>query len=225
MRCWQAGDNKWRFMFFDGDDALLKQDFDVFGNACYVLNDRWNTGGKSTLLFRRLLENNDFKIKFRERIYDLCDSNLQFESVSSIFESIVTTIAPEIPNQVHRFGNPLDYYSWDLGVSRVRGFLQERVGNYLDAYEAYEPGKMHDYQSNTNDFVIYPNPTEDVVYIKMLDGRSREMRFVLWDAMGHVILSEKRYLPACQEIVLGSGLPSGVYFVKSGPHVHRFVKL
>lgn len=224
MRCWQAGDNKWRFMFFDGDDALLKQDFDVFGNACYVLNDRWNTGGKSTLLFRRLLENNDFKIKFRERIYDLCDSNLQFESVSSIFESIVTTIAPEIPNQVHRFGNPLDYYSWDLGVSRVRGFLQERVGNYLDAYEAYEPGKIHDYQSNTNDFVIYPNPTEDVVYIKMLDGRSREMRFVLWDAMGHVILSEKRYLPACQEIVLGSGLPSGVYFVKSGPHVHRFVK-
>ena len=157
-------------------------------------------------------------------MYDLCDSNLQFEFVSPYLESIVTTLNPEIPNQVHRFGNPLSYDSWNWGVSLVRDFLQDRVVDYLNAYEAYEPCKIHDYQSNTDDFVIYPNPTKDVVYIKMLDGRSREMSYVLWDAMGHPILCDKRYLSACQEIVLGSELRSGVYFVMIGPHVHRFVK-
>ena len=71
MRCWQANDNKWRFIFFDGDDALLKEDYDVFGNACYMPNDRWHTCGKSTELCRRILENNDVKLKLRERVYYL----------------------------------------------------------------------------------------------------------------------------------------------------------
>ena len=224
MRCWQAGDNKWHFIFFDGDDALLKEDYDVFGNACYGPNDRWHTGGKSTLLFRRLLENNGFKLKFRERIYDLCASNLLFETVSPYLENIVSTLEPEIPNQVHRFGNPLTYDYWNWGVSLVRDFLQDRVEDYLNVYEAYEPCKIHDYQSNTDDFVIYPNPSEDVVYIKMLDGRSRETKFMLCDVMGRVILGGKSYLSACQEIVLGSELRSGVYVVKIGPYAHRFVK-
>ena len=202
----------------------MKEDYDVFGNACYGPNDRWHTGGKSTLLFRRLLENNDFKLKFRERVYDLCASNLLFETVSPYLENIVSTLEPEIPNQVHRFGNPMTNDYWYWGVSLVRDFLQDRVEDYLNVYEAYEPCKIHDYQSNTDDFVIYPNPTEDVVNIKMLDGRSRETEFVLCDVMGRVILGGKSYLSACQEIVLGSEMRSGVYVVKIGPHVHRFVK-
>ena len=64
MRCWQSDGSKWRFAFFDGDATLLKNDFDIFGNATYVADNLWHTGVKSTLLFRRLLENNDFKQKF-----------------------------------------------------------------------------------------------------------------------------------------------------------------
>ena len=224
-RCWQTGDIRWRFAFFDGDDALLKKYYDVFENACYVPHDRWHTGGESTLLFRRLLENNEFKMKFRERVYDLCESNLKFESVSPYLEGIVYALRPEIPHQVQRFGNPESYDYWNWGVSLIRDFLQDRVENYLDAYEVYEPCKIHDYESNTDDFVIYPNPTEEGAHILMRDGRSRETSYMLCDVTGRVIMSGKFYLSACQEMVLGSELRPGVYIVKIGPYAHKFIKM
>ena len=224
LRCWQVGDSKWRFAFFDGDDTMMKKEYDVFGNACYVMEDKWHTGGESTLLFRRLLENNDFKTKFRERVYALCDSNFRYESIAYYLDGIISELQLEMPNHIQRFGNPMSYDYWIWGLSLIKQFLQDRVEDYLNAYEAYEPCKVHQYQSNTDDFVIYPNPTGDVVHVKMLDGRSRKTSFVLCDVTGRVVLGGDCYLSACQEIVLGEELRSGVYVVKIGPHVHRFVK-
>lgn len=224
FRCWQSGDSKWRFAFFDGDATMLENDYDVLGNATYVRNDRWHTGGKSTLLFRRLLENNDFKFRFNNRVDELCNSVLQNSSTTTILDGIVRDMRLEVPNQVARFGYPdnMDYWNWACYLSR--DFLVNRVADYQVFCENYESLKIHDYQSNTDEFVLYPNPTEDVVHIMMLDGRSRETGFLLCDVMGRVIMGGTAYLSACQEIVLGSELRSGVYFVKIGQHVHKFVK-
>lgn len=225
FRCWQSGDSKWRFAFFDGDATILENDYDVFGNSTYVRNDRWHTGGKSTLLFRRLLENNDFKSRFNNRVNELCNSVLQNSSTTTILDGIVQDMRLEVPSQVARFGYPDDMDYWNWACSLSRDFLLNRVADYQELCENYEPLKIHDYQSNTDDFILYPNPTEDEVHIMMLDGRSRETSFLLCDAMGRVILCGKSYLSACQEIVLGSELRSGVYIVKIGPYVHKFIKL
>ena len=224
FRCWQSGDSKWRFAFFDGDATMLEKDYDVLCNATYVRNDRWHTGGKSTLLFRRLLENNDFKLRFSNRVNELCNTVLQSNSIINVLDGIARDLRLEVPNQIARFGYPehMDYWNWACSLSR--DFLVNRVANYQEFCESFEPLKIHDYQSNTDDFIIYPNPTGDVVHIMMLDGRSRETSFLLCDAVGRVIMSEKSYLSACQEIVLGSELRSGVYVVKIGSYVHRFVK-
>ena len=224
LRCWQTGDNKWRFIFFDGDDTLLKTDFDVFANACYVPNNKWHTGGKSTLLFRRLLENNDFKRKFWIRVDELCATVLSYDAVEPLLEEIAGNLRTEMPNHIARFGYPENIDVWNWGVFLVRNFLENRVDAYQMERDSYEPLKVHDYQSNTDDFVIYPNPTEDEVHIRMLDGRSRVTSLLLSDVMGRVMLSNRCYLSACQEVVLGSELRPGVYFVKIGQHVHKFVK-
>ena len=224
-RCWQVDDSKWRFAFFDGDATMLEKDYDVFANATYVADNQWHTGVKSTLLFRRLLENNDFKLRFSNRVNELCNTVLQNNFTTAILDGIVQDLRLEVPNQVARFGYPenMDYWNWACSFSR--DFLMNRVADYQEACEKFEPLKIHDYQSNTDDFILYPNPTEDVVHIMMLDGRSRETSFLLCDAMGRVILGGKSYLSACQEIVLGSELRSGVYVIKIGPYVHKFVKL
>ena len=224
LRCWQTGNAKWRFAYFDGDYALLKEDYDVFGNACYVMNDKWNTGGRSTLLFRRLLENNDFKLRLRNRVDELCSSTFQYDNVAPYLDEVMEAIRLEVPNQINRYAYPETIYIWQWGCSLVRDFIRNRVDNYLEECDRFEPLKEHQYASNTDDFVIYPNPAEDEVHIKMLDGRSRKTTFVLCDVMGRVVLGGDCYLSACQEIVLGSELRSGVYVVKIGPHVHKFVQ-
>ena len=224
-RCWQIDDSKWRFAFFDGDATMLEKDYDVFANATYVADNQWHTGVKSTLLFRRLLENNDFKLRFSNRVNELCISVLQNNSTTAILDGIVQDLRLEVPNQIARFGYPENMHYWNWACSLSRDFLVNRVADYQKFCENFEPLKAHDYQSNTDDFVLYPNPTEDVVHIMMLDGRSRETSFLLCDAMGRVILGGKSYLSACQEIVLGSELRSGVYIVKIGPYAHKFIKM
>ena len=225
QRCWQTGDSKWRFAFFDGDYALLQEDYDVFGNACYVMNDQWHTGGRSTLLFRRLLENNDFKMRFLARVDELCNTVFKYENTAPYLEEVIQAIRLEVPNQVERHGYPESVDFWNWGCTMVRDFLRNRVDNYLEECDSFEPLKTHQYQTNTDDFVIYPNPSGDAVRIKMLDGRSRKTSFVLCDVTGRVVLGGDCYMSACQEIVLGEELRSGVYIVKIGPYVHRFVKL
>ena len=224
MRCWQADGSRWRFAFFDGDASLMDTTFDALENATYVAEGQWYTGGTSTLLFRRLLENNDFKVRFISRVDELCNSVLQLDATAALLEGIVQALRMELPSQIARFGYPdnMDYWNW--GCHLVEEFLRDRVNVYRETCDSFEPLKFHQYQTNTDDFVIYPNPTGDVVHIMMLDGRSRETSFMLCDAMGRVVLGGKCYLYACQEIVLGSELRSGVYIVKIGPYVHRFVK-
>jgi hypothetical protein len=155
---------------------------------------------------------------------ELCSNEFQYENVAPYLDEVMEAIRLEVPNQVDRYAYPENIYMWEWGCSLVRDFLRNRVGNYLEECDRFEPLKVHQYESNTDDFVIYPNPTENEVRIKMLDGRSRKTTFVLSDVMGRVVLGGDCYLSACQEIVLGSELRSGVYVVKIGPHVHRFVK-
>ena len=176
------------------------------------------------MLFRRLLENNDFKLRFRNRVDELCSYTFQYENVAPYLDEVEQAIRLEVPNQIDRYGYPETMYMWQWGCSLVRDFLRNRIDNYKEACDRFEPLQVHHYQSNTDDFVIYPNPTENEVHIKMLDGRSRKTTFVLCDMMGRVVLGGDCYLSACQEIVLGAELRSGVYVVKIGSYVHKFVK-
>lgn len=224
FRCWQTKDSQWRFAFFDGDATMLDSVYDVLGNATYVGNNLWHTGGQSTLLFRRLMENDDFKQRFNRRVYELCATVLQYDTVCPILDEVAEALRPEVPRQIARFGYPqsMDYWNWSLSL--IRRFFGHRVAAYQAAVDAFESLKPHQYQTNTDDFVIYPNPTEDVVHIRMLDGRSRATDFVVCDVLGRAIVNGTCYLSACGEMVLGAELRSGVYFVRIGSKVHRFVK-
>ena len=224
LRLWQEGDGKWRWLFYDGDAALIDNDFAVFDNASYMGIESWPSSTKASLLFRRLFENNGFKQGFAERVASLCATELRYENTVPFLEEIRNGIGSEIPSQVFRFGYPESVDFWNWSIYLVDEFLRQRVDSYLTQYENYAPAKQSDFQSNTDEFAIYPNPTDDVVHIKMLDGRSRVTSLMLCDIMGRVFREGTCYMSACQEIVLGSDLRSGVYVVKIGDISHRFLK-
>ena len=224
MRCWQEGDGKWRWFFYDGDAALIDDTFNVFDNASYMGVEGWPSSTKASLLFRRLFENNVFKQKFANRVEELCAFDFQYENTVPYLDEIKHAILPEIVHQSCRFGYPSSMEYWYWGVGLVDEFLRHRVDSYLNQYDNYIPSKPFDFQSNTNDFACFPSPTTDVVNIRMLDGRSRVVDFVLSDAAGRSLIRGVKYLHACETIVLGSELRSGVYVVKIGEYTHRFVK-
>ena len=224
FRCWQTADSEWRFAFFDGDASLLDTTCNVFERATYVAENQWHTGGRSTLIFRRLLENDDFKLRFKQRVDTLCNTIMRYDNTALYLDEVQQAMVGEVPNMIARFGYPESINYWYWGCFLARDFLCNRVAAFLKQCDSFEPLKVHHYESNTDDFVIFPNPTEDEVNIMMLDGRSRKVDFVLCDVMGRCMINGTRYLHACEPVVLGSELRSGVYVVKIGPYSHKFVK-
>jgi hypothetical protein len=225
FRCWQADGSKWRFAFFDGDDALVERDFDVLDNATYVGVDRWITGGESTLLFRRLLENNDFKMRFLNRVGELCATNFQPDSLLPVLNGLEQSLRMEIPSQIARFGYPESVDFWNWGCSLVETFLCDRVAHFQAACNDFEALQPHQYPQNTNDFVVYPNPVTDEIRIKMLDGRSRTTGMVLCDMQGRLYVNGTAYVPPCEAFVIRVDLPAGVYVLTIGGEAHLIVKI
>ena len=224
MRLWQEGDGKWRWLFYDGDAALIDNAFAVFDNASYMGIEGWPSSTKASLMFRRMFENNDFKRKFAERVETFCASEFRYENTVTYLDEVKNQIAGEILCHISRFGYPDSEGYWNWSISLVDDFLRHRIASYRQQYENYLPAKPSEFESNTDDFVICPNPTEDVVNIMMLDGRSRVTSFTLCDVTGRLVENGIGYLSACVPIVLGENLPSGVYVVRIGEISHRFVK-
>ena len=224
-RCWQHADTKWRFVFFDGDATLTDKNFDVLENATYVMTDKWNTGPKSTLMFRRLLENNDFKARYKNRANELCNSVLQYDSVIPFLDVLESAMRVEMPRHIDRFGNLESLEQWDAGLNVVKDFLMGRVASYQQVCSDFESLKEHDYKSNTNDFFIYPNPVGDVVNILMHDGRSRVVDYDLVDLEGRSYMRGTACIPACEGVQLPFNFRSGVYVLRIGGVTHRILKL
>ena len=78
---------------------------------------------------------------------------------------------------------------------------------------------------NTDDFCVYPNPAEDAVNVKMMDGRSRVVNFDLKDISGRSYGRGKVYVPACEPLRIPLELPPGVYILQIGNKAHRMMKL
>lgn len=223
MRCWQVGDGKWRWLFFDGDLSLIDQTFDAFGNAVYTGDPTWCNNQQSTLMFRRLLENNEFKEAFSQRLHELCNGPLQYDSIAPYHQAMMQALAPSIDDQGHRFGHPSSIDYWLYANYLIDDFLKQRTATYLDEFaqlNMFKPSQAAD----TDDFICFPNPTNDVVYIQLLNGRSRPLEITVSDALGRVYAHENHYFVPSETLQIGSSLNPGLYIVKIGSCYHRFLK-
>ena len=105
IRCWQRGNGKWRWIFYDGDACFL-WDVDPFGNA--VDTTAKTANAESTLFFRKLIENPVFLDHFKERFIELMSDQLQYSYIAPYFNMLREAVRDEIPNQCKRFGFPTD---------------------------------------------------------------------------------------------------------------------
>lgn len=223
MRCWQADNGPWRWLFFDGDQSLINQDFDAFANAVYTGTPTWCNNQQSTLMFRRLLENDNFKKAFSRRLHELCNGPLQYDSIKPFHQEILDALAPSIHYQTQRFGYPESMHYWDWANSLIDGFLRQRTQTYLDAFDKSPLFKPY-ILSNTDDFVCYPNPSNNEAFIKLVNERSRPFEIVISDALGRVYYHQNHYFAPLENLEIGTMLNPGFYIIKVGTKHQRFLK-
>lgn len=122
-------DNKWRWIFYDSDFGFgiyepeayryNTLEFALEENGPYWPNPPW-----STLLLRRLLTNENFKIEFLNRTADKLNTIYSAQHVLSVIDSLVQLIESEIPAAYSRWGQNPD--QWQQNLEIVRTFAQYR---------------------------------------------------------------------------------------------------
>ena len=124
-----ATGSKWRWITYDTDFG-----FDIYneGNVNYntlryakdPYGPDWPNPPWSTLLFRKLLENESFKNDFINAFADRLNTALLPELVQAKIEEMKSRIAPEIGDHLGRWGGNMG--SWEWNVTRMHDFAADR---------------------------------------------------------------------------------------------------
>ncbi|ESU30005.1 hypothetical protein FLJC2902T_04930 [Flavobacterium limnosediminis JC2902] len=117
-------DGRWRWAFHDVTSTFGDPDFDTLADATTTdenIHELW-----STLILRKLLANNSFKIEFINRFADLMNTNFLPGRIISQINSMAAVIAPEMNDQYFRWKGPEDDSDWQYHLEQERIFANQR---------------------------------------------------------------------------------------------------
>ncbi len=220
MRCWQAGNGPWRWIFFDGDIGLITKEYDAFANATYDGPSTYPASSTSTLFLRKLLENESFKVAFLNRFNQLLHSAFAYETTKPLKDKAFEKLEGEIPNQVARFHNPDSLQLWEQHMDGIDAFLSLRE-RYVVA-QMQERFFADDYSYSIDG--LFPTPAQNEIHIQTNFDKTALTYVQIIDLKGRVHMSLEHTFGAGQyELILPIHLPSGIYTLRIGETTRKFV--
>lgn len=222
-RCWQHGDGKWRWIFYDGD-ACFSRVWNVFANAVDTSQSIHPSNAQSTLFFRKLIDNQDFLDYFSTRFDDLMMNQLNYESILPYYTALRAEVEQEIPNQCARFRFPQDVERWENDMTRVEDFLfglNGRMQTQLNCfYEQHHTGIAE----WTSPFTCYPNPFTDEIHLRFGATTLEVNEIAIYDMMGRKVFAMPCLLTdGTNEVTVNPHLSSGLYVLKIGMRTQKIV--
>lgn len=221
VRCWQTGNRKWRWMFFDGDGCFFRE-WDVFANIVDTSNNLGPSNAASTLFYRRLLKNEDFVTKLRSRFETLMSSRLTYDHTGPVLATLSASINDEIPNQSFRFRFPSNTLVWTDHLDRIETFLQERNQILIAQIDAFLSVFSHEISVSC---IAYPNPFNDEIHLLVSSEQWQTQDVKVFDLLGRCVYHDT--LRLCDEVnhfVIRPDLTAGVYILKIGSQAVKIVK-
>lgn len=222
MRCWQEGNGKWKWIFFDGDAALISHNFDVFANAAvYTPPLNWDSYPEAKLLFGKLLENVKFKAAFEARAMQLCEGMFRYDNTYPLFHDIVETLRPNVDSHVYRFGNPASMAYWENANAYTNIFLSQRVESFWEEWHSFIGLGEHWVETAS----VFPNPFSDEIRLSFDADAHGSTEVDIYDMMGRkVFVQPCTVIQGHNDIVLQPDLKAGVYVLKVGYQTIKIVR-
>ena len=222
MRCWQLGNGKWRWIFFDGDACYCWNTSYAFDNAVYIGNETWPSSIKATLFFRKLFVNTEFRQRFYTRFQELLNSTFSYDHTSPLFEEIKNTIAPEIPGQSARFGHPVDIDQWNTYLGHTQWFFMKHAETIQEVLDNFMKWSLP--EEAQAEYQAYPNPATDVLNLVVDLNTNGLEQVVIYDMLCHQVYCRRIQFVQGRASLSVTNLATGVYILKIGHQTIRIVK-
>ncbi|MCK9426186.1 MAG: CotH kinase family protein [Ignavibacteriaceae bacterium] len=136
MKVWRerTETGKWKWLTYDLDYGVGLAEY-IFPQQDYKFNTLdfatatngpgWPNPPWSTLMFRKLLTNNEFKNDFIQSFAHLLNTTFSPDSTLLLLNKIQDEIAPEITRHTTKWKNTMQY-NWTSNISRIRTFISLR---------------------------------------------------------------------------------------------------
>ena len=122
--------SKWRFLIFDLDFSFGLDEKSNFSTNSMehatMLGESWPHANCSNLLFRKLLENEEFKSQFLARFEYHLNTTFKPERINDIIDGFVENYSIEIVHQIRRWNYPSLFSEWENEVDILREFARKR---------------------------------------------------------------------------------------------------
>lgn len=138
----KTADGKWRWILFDTDfgfnigQGYGEYDCNMLEHATATDGPSWPNPPYSTFLFRKLLENADFRNDFIQRFAAYLNTAFDPDRVIGIIDNLKSNIEPEIPRHSDMWGGQPDNFmgftsfsdeiEWETNIDVMRNFAEER---------------------------------------------------------------------------------------------------
>ena len=218
VRLWSSDGSPWRWIFFDGDGALANwRDYgEMFDYVtCDDPSQTYPSSPHASLLFRRLLANEDFLSHSFDRFSELVQQYFGASHSLPLVDEIERAVADEVSSQFARFGNTTD---WSHEIGEIRKYLRSRTDNLVGYYAEY-------FNLNVDlDFCqLYPNPSTGEATLVCNVNSSGIMTFTIYDILGRVINIFSHDLHVGKNSIALPHLPKGLYFIRTSES-HKLLK-
>lgn len=214
VKIWQEGDGPLRWMYFDGDACFGESYFDMFWFATYTGDWYYPTNDQCTLIFRKLLENKEFCVRFRKRFQELASGVFEYERTHPYFEEITGLLRGEIPNMAARFGFPSSYEVWQQErIPLVEQFLGRRPRQVLGEMYAF----LGTEEPRMSEVYLAPNPSAGEVTLHVNATEEGPCDIVVYNLLGQEVMRSTLYLSEGENAFpMRFSFPSGLYLLKVG---------
>lgn len=148
----KAAGGKWKWVLWDTEYGLGtyktfpvgKPEFDFFTMAL-----SWGGWGNDdyTWLFRKLMDNSEFKWLFVSRTLDLLNTAYNEEYTINQFNTLADAITPDMHKQFEKWGS--DFLTWNNDLDYTRTYVKQRP-NYLKLHMAQKLG----FSSSTHELTV-----------------------------------------------------------------------
>lgn len=220
MRCWQYRNGLWRWFFYDGDAAVRDLDFNAFANAVYEGDEEYPSNRTSTLLFRKLLENNDFQKRFVNRFNSLSRGILNSYQPLPFYDEIRGMLADEVGNQIVRFNCPKSRDGWKYYTRQVEKFLEQRPQQAVQQLLSFIPVQ----EDAVTDVLVYPSPAVCPVNVTVTACEAGISLLGVYDMAGRQVYSDLVYcVEGKNAFSLEFPLPAGIYLLRVCGRTAKFV--
>ncbi|MDY0088771.1 MAG: CotH kinase family protein [Flavobacteriaceae bacterium] len=163
-----GNDGRWRTAVKDTDagfgQMLDVNDHNTLEFATATDGPYWPNPAWSTLILRRLLENESFKTSFINRFADLMNTYFLSDRVVTLSNEFKARIQPEITQQIARWKAPSSFSWWNTSTNLLNTFAEERP-----AYQRLHIREKFDISSDLTAILDVSNDTHGYIKINTID--------------------------------------------------------